>query len=98
MSESVAPPLGFDLQGKRVYVAGHTGLAGSAVARRLASEGCDILTADHAALDLTKQEPTESWIIQGRPDAIFLAAARVSGIPATTTVPVDFLAHHLPIS
>ena len=78
MSESATQSSVCDLRGKRVYVAGHTGLAGSAIARRLASEGCDILTADHAALDLTKQEPTESWIIQARPDAIFLAAARAS--------------------
>ena len=55
MNEFATPSSVFDLRGKRVYVAGHTGLAGSAIARRLASEGCDILTADHAALDLTKQ-------------------------------------------
>ena len=54
------PPLLFDLRDKRVYVAGHTGLAGSAIMRRLASEGCEVLTAGHATLDLTKQEPTGS--------------------------------------
>ena len=62
------PPLLFDLRAKRVYVAGHRGLAGSAIARRLASEGCEVLTADHAVLDLTKQEPTENWVMQTRPE------------------------------
>ncbi|MGB7687453.1 MAG: NAD-dependent epimerase/dehydratase family protein, partial [Pseudolabrys sp.] len=65
-------PLVFGLRGKRVYVAGHTGLAGSAILRRLASEGCELLTAGHETLDLTKQEETENWIMQARPDAIFL--------------------------
>ena len=58
----MTPPLLFDLRGKRVYVAGHTGLAGSAIVRRLASEGCEILTADHRELDLTQQDATEKWI------------------------------------
>jgi len=98
MSESAPLPSVFDLRGKRVYVAGHTGLAGSAIVRRLASEGCDVLTADHGALNLTKQEPTESWITQARPDAIFLAAARVGGIHANDTFPVDFLADNLAIT
>jgi len=95
MIDSMPPPLLFDLRAKRVYVAGHTGLAGSAIARRLASEGCEVLTADHAVLDLTKQEPTENWVMQTRPDAIFLAAARVGGIHANDTFPADFLADNL---
>jgi len=95
-SSAVSPV--FDLRGKRVYVAGHTGLAGSAIARRLTSEGCDIITADHATLDLTRQEPTENWIKQTKPDAIFLAAARVGGIHANDAFPVDFLADNLAIA
>ena len=98
MIDSMPPPLLFDLRDKRVYVAGHTGLAGSAIARRLASEGCEMLTADHATLDLTKQEATENWMMQARPDAIFLAAARVGGIHANGTFPVDFLADNLAIA
>jgi GDP-L-fucose synthase len=94
----VTPPVLFDLRGKRVYVAGHTGLAGSAIARRLASEGCEVLTAEHAVLDLTKQEPTENWIKHARPGAIFLAAARVGGIHANNTFPADFLADNLAIA
>ena len=94
----VAPPLLFDLCGKRVYVAGHTGLAGSAIVRRLVSEGCEILTAQHGALDLAKQEATENWIMHARPDAIFLVAGRVGGIYANDTFPVDFLADNLAIA
>jgi GDP-L-fucose synthase len=94
----VAPPLLFDLRGKRVYVAGHTGLAGSAIVRRLASEGCEILTAQHGTLDLAKQEATENWIMYARPDAIFLVAGRVGGIYANDTFPVDFLADNLAIA
>ena len=91
-------PLLFDLRGKRVYVAGHTGLAGSAILRRLASEDCELLTAGRETLDLTKQEQTESWIMQARPDVIFLAAARVGGIYANDTVPAEFLADNLAIA
>jgi len=91
-------PLLFDLRGKRVYVAGHSGLAGSAILRRLASEGCELLTADRAALDLRNQEQTENWIAQARPDVIFLAAARVGGIYANDTVPAEFLADNLAIA
>jgi len=81
-----------------VYVAGHTGLAGSAILRRLASEDCEVLTVDHGTLDLTKQDATENWILQARPDAIFLAAARVGGIYANDAFPVDFLADNLAIA
>ncbi|MGB7689338.1 MAG: GDP-L-fucose synthase [Pseudolabrys sp.] len=98
MTELMPPPLLFDLRGTRVYVAGHTGLAGSAIMRRLASEGCEVLTAQHEMLDLTKQEATENWIRQARPDAIFLAAGRVGGIHANDAFPVDFLADNLAIA
>ena len=81
-----------------MYVAGHTGLAGSAILRRLASEDCEVLTVDHGTLDLTKQDATENWILQARPDAIFLAAARVGGIYANDAFPVDFLADNLAIA
>lgn len=93
----MAPPLLFDLRGKRIYVAGHTGLAGSAIARRLASEGCEVLTASRGELDLTQQDATERWIARTRSDAIFLAAARVGGIYANDAFPADFLADNLAI-
>jgi GDP-L-fucose synthase len=90
-------PLLFDLRGKRVYVAGHLGLAGSAIVRRLASEPCEVLTACRRELDLTQQEATETWIKQVRPDVIFLAAARVGGIHANEAFPADFLGDNLAI-
>lgn len=98
MTESMAAPLLFDLRGKRVYVAGHTGMAGAAIMRRLGSEGCEILTADRKTLDLTKQEPTEKWILQAQPDAIFLAAGRVGGVHANDAFPADFIADNLAIA
>jgi GDP-L-fucose synthase len=90
-------PLLFDLKGKRVYVAGHNGMAGSAIARRLGSEGCDIITADRIGLDLTRQADTEKWLEQNRPDAVFLAAGHVGGIYANDTYPADFIVDNLAI-
>ena len=93
----MSPPPLFDLAGKRVYVAGHAGMVGSAIVRRLGREGCDILTADHAAVDLADQRQTEQWLAQGKPDAVFLAAARVGGIHANSTYPAAFIADNLAI-
>lgn len=81
----------FDLKGKRVYVAGHTGLVGSAMASRLTDEGCDVLTATHGALDLTRQAETERWFEANKPDAVVVAAAHVGGIRANSTYPAKFL-------
>ncbi len=91
-------PIVFSLAGKRVYVAGHSGLAGSAIVRRLAQEDCDILTADRRSLDLTQQEATEEWLLRNRPDAVFLAAARVGGIYANDAYPADFIVDNLAIA
>ncbi len=90
-------PLLFDLRGKRVYVAGHNGMAGSAIVRRLAGEGCEILTATRQALDLTQQTDTERWLEQMKPDAVFLAAGHVGGIFANDRYPADFIADNLAI-
>jgi len=90
-------PLLFDLAGKRVYVAGHRGMAGSAIVRRLAGEGCEILTADRRTLDLTQQAETERWLADNRPDAVFLAAGHVGGIYANDTFPADFIVDNLAI-
>ena len=94
----MSAPLLFDLAGKRVYLAGHTGMAGSAIARRLAREGCEILTADHAALDLADQAPTEQWLAREKPDAVFLAAGRVGGISANSSYPAAFIGDNLAIA
>ncbi|MBP1844287.1 GDP-L-fucose synthase [Rhizobium petrolearium] len=85
----------YGLAGKKVYVAGHRGMVGSAIVRRLASEGCTILTATRAEVDLTRQEEVEVWMEKNRPDAIFLAAAKVGGILANDTYPADFLYDNL---
>jgi GDP-L-fucose synthase len=85
----------FDLRGKRVYVAGHRGMVGSALARRLASEDCQILTAGREAVDLRDQQAVDRWFGEHRPDAVFLAAARVGGIYANNVQPGDFLYDNL---
>jgi GDP-L-fucose synthase len=87
----------FDLAGKRVWVAGHRGMVGSAIMRRLASEKCEILTADRKTVDLTRQKETEEWLGANKPDAVFLAAARVGGIVANDTRPAEFLQENLAI-
>ncbi len=85
----------YDLTGKRVFVAGHRGMVGSAVVRRLASENCTVLTADRRELDLTKEEPTLRWLEANRPDVVVHAAAKVGGIAANNNFPVDFLCDNL---
>ncbi len=94
MNEPHAP---FALHDRRVFVAGHTGMAGSAIARRLAREGCHILTARRADADLRRQDETERLIEGLRPDVVILAAARVGGIKANNNYPVDFLEDNLAI-
>src|SRR3954453_11173395 len=87
----------YDLSGKRIFVAGHRGMVGSAVMRRLASENCTVLSADRRELDLTKEEPTLRWLESNRPDAVVHAAAKVGGIAANSNFPVDFLCENLAI-
>ena len=89
------PEAPFDLAGKRVYVAGHRGMVGSALVRRLAREGCHVLTATRAELDLTRQADVEAWMEKAKPDAVFLAAAKVGGILANDSFPADFLYDNL---
>lgn len=84
-----------DFAGKRVYVAGHRGMVGAALVRRLTGEGCTILTATRAELDLTRQAAVDAWMAENRPDMVFLAAARVGGILANDTYPADFLYDNL---
>ena len=87
----------FNLTGRRVWVAGHGGMVGSAIIRRLASETCEILTADRTQVDLMRQDQVERWMASARPDAIFLAAAKVGGIQANDTRPAEFLYDNLMI-
>ena len=81
----------FDLAGRRVWVAGHRGMAGSAIARRLARESCEIVTVTHSELDLLRQADVNAWMADQRIDAVFLAAATVGGIMANTRRPAEFL-------
>ena len=85
----------YSLAGKRVWVAGHRGMVGAAITRALAQEGCDVLTVTREALDLTDQPAVRDWMAQAQPQAVFLAAARVGGILANDTHPVDFLRDNL---
>jgi len=87
----------FDLSGKRVFVAGHRGMVGSAIVRRLASENCDVLTAGRAELDLMDQAAVRGWMAREKPDVVVVAAAKVGGILANNTYPADFLYNNLMI-
>ena len=88
--------MGYELSGKRVYVAGHRGMVGSAIVRRLASEGCEVLTADRS-VDLREQAAVRDWYAANRPDTVVVAAAKVGGILANDTYPADFLYDNLMI-
>ena len=88
----------FTLQGKRVWVAGHRGMAGSAIVRRLASEECAVITASRNELNLLRQADVEAWMAANRIDVVFHAAARVGGIMANSTRPADFLYENLAIA
>lgn len=72
-------------------------MVGQALLRRLAREDCQLLTADHAELDLRRQEPTEEWMAKHQPEVVFMAAATVGGILANDTRPADFLYDNLAI-
>lgn len=87
----------YSLSGKRVFVAGHRGMVGSGIVRRLASEGCEVLTASRSELNLLDQVAVRDWFAHHRPDAVFLAAAKVGGILANDTYPADFLYDNLMI-
>jgi GDP-L-fucose synthase len=87
----------FDLSGKRIWVAGHRGMAGSAIVRRLATERCEVVTATRSELDLLCQADVNAWMAESKLDAIFLAAATVGGILANTKRPADFLYENLAI-
>jgi len=87
----------FDLSGRKVWVAGHRGMVGSALMRRLAGAGCTLLTAARAELDLRDQRTVDAWLAKARPDAVFLAAATVGGIHANDSRPAEFIYDNLAI-
>lgn len=87
----------FTLTGKRVWVAGHKGMVGAAIMRRLAAEQCDLLVSDRASIDLRDQAAVRIWMAREKPHAVFLAAAKVGGIAANDAYPADFLYDNLMI-
>lgn len=88
----------YPLAGKRVWIAGHRGMVGSAVARRLAPLGCPIVAADRSEVDLTRQDDVERFVAHAAPQVVVLAAARVGGILANARDPVGFLYDNLMIA
>lgn len=88
----------FEISGKRIFVAGHRGMVGSALVRRLAREDCTILTASRDQLDLVDQAMVRDWFGDNRVDVVMLAAAKVGGIMANFRYPADFLYQNLLIA
>jgi GDP-L-fucose synthase len=87
----------FDLVGRRVWVAGHGGMVGRALVRRLERESCELVRAPRERVDLRRQATVEAWVAETKPDLIFVAAARVGGIHANDTRPAEFLYDNLMI-
>lgn len=87
----------FDICGKRVWVAGHRGMVGSALVRRLGDENCEILREPRERVDLRRPEDVEGWMRDARPRVVFAAAARVGGIHANDTRPAEFIYDNLMI-
>ena len=85
----------FSLAGKRVFVAGHRGMVGAALVRRLASEDCELLIASREELDLRDRAAVRAWQLRERAEVVILAAARVGGVLANATRPVEFLLDNL---
>ena len=88
----------YSLKGKRVWVAGHNGMVGSALLRRLAQIDCTLLTVAREDLDLTRQAEVEAWMQKAKPQAVFMAAAKVGGIVANDRWPAQFLYDNLAIA
>jgi len=88
----------FPLKERRVWVAGHMGMVGSALVRRLEIEGAEILAIGRQGMDLRRQKDVEGWLVANRPDAIVLAAATVGGIGANAARPAEFLFDNLAIA
>ena len=98
MNEINMPAKLFDLKDKRIFVAGHRGMVGSAIARRLAHGGYQVLTVGREQVDLLKQDATERFLSDARPQVVIVAAAKVGGIHANNTLPGEFIYENLAIA
>ncbi len=85
----------FSYKQKKIWVAGHNGMVGSALCKRLQNEKCDLLTVSRKELDLTKALLVDDWIKLNKPQVVFLAAAKVGGIMANSRYPADFITENL---
>jgi len=88
----------FELEGKTVYVAGHRGMVGSAIVRRLAREDVKLVTVDRREVDLCNQTAVFDWFAKVRPQVVFLAAAKVGGIVANNTLRAEFIYDNIAIA
>ena len=88
----------FELKGKKVFVAGHRGMVGGALVRRLAQENVELLTAGRSEVDLRDQAAVSNWFANKRPQVVFLAAAKVGGIVANNTLRAEFIYDNLIIA
>lgn len=95
MADPTSPS--YSITGKKIWVAGHRGMVGSAIARKLTKEGLEVLTVARREVDLSRQQDVEKWVEQSRPDVVVVAAAKVGGIHANNSQPVDFLYDNLMI-
>jgi GDP-L-fucose synthase len=89
--------MSYDLAGKRIFIAGHRGMVGAGIVRRLASERCQVLTVGRDRLDLRDQAGVRSWMAREKPDAVVIAAAKVGGIYANDKYPAEFIYENLVI-
>jgi len=97
MTTSVVQHDGDILAGRRVWVAGHRGMVGSALCRRLARESCEVVTVGRGEVDLRRQSEVEAWMAATRPELVFVASATVGGIHANSTRPAEFIYDNLMI-
>jgi len=87
----------YSLKDKKVWVAGHNGMVGSALVRRLVHEDCEVITVERHVVDLMNEVNVQKWMTDVRPDMVFVAAARVGGILANNSYPASFLHENLVI-
>ena len=97
MSEGGKVPVIYPVAGRRIWVAGHRGMVGSALVRRLERESCELLSATREECDLGRQDQVERWLGRVRPQVVIVAAAKVGGILANDSYPAEFLYDNLMI-